>query len=949
MTATLTVDRHSGTSTSFGCDNLTGQLANCSVALTPVRFAYEEGYTAEVVKIEYEAQDGSLEFGVVDSSGSNRGLGSDWRRLTLHLGGKSFPLANGQNTEVNHTWRFVSAGISWTDGQQVQVRVTAIPRPQASIFAAPGVAVEGNSVRLGARLSKPHTSNVTIQLTAYNATSETGDYDSVSSITIPAGATRNHVWIRTHHDTDEADERFGVRINAGSLPAGVELGEPSGALFTILDDEPLPKVSLSATPNPVNEGRAVTITATLSKAAPDNVRIPLWFLKGTSEFEDVGEVLPISITAGQTSGTTTVATVADSDADDEWFGIAVGNLAVTPCSTTETWCTVAKGSPSRVDITIRDGTEPEITLTVDSTSVAEGEDVTVTISLSEPVPIAANETVLIPFVIEHLSAEIGDLKYVSEGINRVRMDGGMTSQTVVIGTTVDDDTEDDSFAVRLEATVAAQWPDWATLGTPFSADILITDQGSDEGEDADSGSTATGTIQMSAREISVRESGTGFAVQAHVPVTLSRAATQTITVAYETGFGDADEGDDFEGYGNNATNPPGTLTFAAGETSKDIVINILDDTVEDSGESFCIVFQNLTPASVVAWGGGYPCGFASVEVFILNEEADLEDLKLWGAPAADGPYTRLDFGRFDLGTIVYQMTVPHDTTHAKIAGVSPYNESQTLMVGHEGSQLTSVGSDEASPALALAEGTNNLVVEVTGATGEQKTYSVIVTRAPLPTIGDVPGLDSDTVSLSASPNPVTEGRSVTVTATLSKARAEALTVPLTTTRDTSEDGDHRSLTSVTVPAGSTSASAIISTSKDDDADDETFTVALGALPQGLSAGAAASVQVTILDPGPPRPRPITASFENVPDEHDGATTFALNVRFSKSLGRDVPCPDESLVHRQGRPGQGCREAQVETVAGARLAEVVARRDGDAGRRPPRATRLVRSARPTAHR
>ena len=578
-------------------------------------------------------------------------------------------------------------------------------------------------MRLGARLSKPHTSDVTIPLTM---AAGTGKFDSVSSIRIPAGATKSHVWIRTHHDADENDERFGVTASDTGFPPEVELGPASGVLFTILDDEPLPKVSLSATPNPVDEGRPVEITATLTKAAPEGVRIPLWEYRGSAEFLDYGEVVAISIRAGETSGSTTVTTLADSDADDESFGIGIGNIAVTPCTQTETWCTVAKGSPSRVDITIEDGTEPEITLTADRTTVAEGGEVTVTLTLSEPVPLPANESVLIPVMVRHLAAEPGDLKFVAEGVNHVRMDGGMTSQVLYIGTAVDGDGDDESFAVQLDA-AASGWPAWATVGTPSSADILITDP-----DDADSGGTASGLIQMRTREISVRESGTGAPTIALVPVWLSRAATQEITVHYETGFGDADEPADYEGFGNSQTNPPSTLTFAAGETSKEITIRILDDTIEDSGENFCVVFQNLAPASVVEWGGESPCVFNSVRVYILNEEADLEDLKLWGAPDADGPYERVDFGVFDMRTTDYAVTVPHGTTHAKIAGVSPPNETQTLMAGHYGSPLTAVGSGEASPELALAVGGNHLVVEATGATGEQKTYSVTVTRQQAP-------------------------------------------------------------------------------------------------------------------------------------------------------------------------------------------------------------------------
>ena len=61
-------------------------------------------------------------------------------------------------------------------------------------------------------------------------------------------------------------------------------------------------------------------------------------------------------------------------------------------------------------------------------------------------------------------------------------------------------------------------------------------------------------------------------------VTLSPAASDTVTVAYETSDGTATAGSDFE-----QTN--GVLTFAPGETTMTISVPIIDDDVEDDGET----------------------------------------------------------------------------------------------------------------------------------------------------------------------------------------------------------------------------------------------------------------------------------------------------------------------------------------------------------------------------
>ena len=103
------------------------------------------------------------------------------------------------------------------------------------------------------------------------------------------------------------------------------------------------------------------------------------------------------------------------------------------------------------------------------------------------------------------------------------------------------------------------------------------------------------------------------------------------------------------------------------------------------------------------------------------------------------------------------------------------------------------------------------------------------------------------VSLSAAPNPVTEGSPVTVTARMSRALADGVTIPLSVTRDTSEAGDHGTLSSIAIAGGATIGTGTVTTARDADPDDETFTVALGTLPSRVAAGSPSSVEVTIRD------------------------------------------------------------------------------------------------------
>ena len=114
--------------------------------------------------------------------------------------------------------------------------------------------------------------------------------------------------------------------------------------------------------------------------------------------------------------------------------------------------------------------------------------------------------------------------------------------------------------------------------------------------------------------------------------------------------------------------------------------------------------------------------------------------------------------------------------------------------------------------------------------------------------GGPPATAAPTVSLSATPNPVTEGNSVTVTATLSAALSNDETIPLTLTAGTAEAGDYGPLAGIRISSGETSGTGTITTAVDADTEDETFTVALGdSLPAPVEAGSPDSVAVTIND------------------------------------------------------------------------------------------------------
>ena len=140
-----------------------------------------------------------------------------------------------------------------------------------------------------------------------------------------------------------------------------------------------PSVSLSVSPNPVDEGQPVTVTARLSETLPNDVTIPLALVSATAESDDYGTLASITISSGQRSGTGTISTARDDDEDDETFTVSLGTLPHE----------VSAGSPSSVEVTILDegpapNNSPTVRATCQPCTVPRGGDVRLRADASDP-------------------------------------------------------------------------------------------------------------------------------------------------------------------------------------------------------------------------------------------------------------------------------------------------------------------------------------------------------------------------------------------------------------------------------------------------------------------------------------------------------------------------------------------------------------------------------------
>ncbi len=130
---------------------------------------------------------------------------------------------------------------------------------------------------------------------------------------------------------------------------------------------------------------------------------------------------------------------------------------------------------------------------------------------------------------------------------------------------------------------------------------------------------------LSVADVTVTEGTDAAAVFA---VTLAPAATETVTVEYATADGTAMAPGDYAA-------ASGTLSFAPGETSMAVSVTVVDDSVEDSGETFTLALSNPS-------GAGAALGDGRATATILNDEpGDAPELL---HAVADGDTVVLTYG-----------------------------------------------------------------------------------------------------------------------------------------------------------------------------------------------------------------------------------------------------------------------------------------------------------------
>ncbi len=136
----------------------------------------------------------------------------------------------------------------------------------------------------------------------------------------------------------------------------------------------------------------------------------------------------------------------------------------------------------------------------------------------------------------------------------------------------------------------------ASIGTSITISVTITNPASGSQVYESIAATAVVTSQSSddpnigsAAKLSVPSTASIAETGGSISITVTRdgVTTTAVTVSYATANGTATAGSDF-------TQTSGTLSFAAGETTKTITIPILSDSVAESAETFTLVLSGAS-------------------------------------------------------------------------------------------------------------------------------------------------------------------------------------------------------------------------------------------------------------------------------------------------------------------------------------------------------------------
>ena len=619
------VEGDSGTSTVL----VTVQLSVASSSTVTVNYATQNN--SATAGSDYVAASGTLTFGPGETS------------KTIAI------VVNGDTTaEANETF-FVNLSSPTSALIADPQAVVTIFNDDGSLSVAGVSAPEGNSgpraFNFVVSLAYPSTKTVTVAYETVDGTATAGsDYTAVSGVlTFAPGEVTKVVQVQVQGDVLVEDDETFQLVLSDPTNAALAAGSATG---TIQNDEATPSLSIGSVS--VGEGNSgstpATFTVVLSTASAHAVTVK-YATSGataTSGVDFTAASGTLTFAPGQTSKTITIDVLGDLlDEDDETFKVTLSDPTNATIADAEATGTI-----------LDDDATP--TISIADRTVSEGDSGTTPAVFTVTLSAASGKAITVAYATSGVTATSGVDFTATSGT--LTFAPGELTKTITVGVLGDTLVEpDETFKVTLSAPTDATIADGEATGT-------ILDDESLPGLSIDDVSTTEGS------------SGTAAAT---FTVTLSAASASTVTVAYATSGVTATSGADF-------TAASGTLTFAPGETSKTITIDVLGDALDEDDETFKVTLSAPTNAVI---SDGEASGT------ILDDDA-APTISIGDATATEG----------DAGTVDAVFTVTLSAASGKAVTVAYATSGATATSG--------VDFDAASGVLTFAPGETSKTITV---------------------------------------------------------------------------------------------------------------------------------------------------------------------------------------------------------------------------------------------
>ncbi|QDU19695.1 Calx-beta domain-containing protein [Urbifossiella limnaea] len=659
--------------------------------------------------------------------------------------------------------------------------------------AAPGVSINSVSAAEGSSgttplvftvsLSAPSGKPVTVTYATADGTATAGvDYAAAAgTLTFAPGETSKLVTVLLTGDAlDEPDETFTLGL-AGAVNATIATATAAG---TILDDDPLPGLSIdSVTREEGNSGATpFTFTVTLSAASGRTVSVNYVTANGTATTVDGDYTFAggtLTFAPGETTRALTVQAAGDPRNEaDETFAVLLSGATNGTVTTPTGTGTVANDDPLPA-------------LSVSAVSQAEGTGGTTTVTVTVTLSAVSGQTVTVGYATADGTATVADGDYAATS-GTITFAPGVTTRTFAVAVTPDARNEaDETIGVTLAA------PTNATLGVP-SAAVTVAD---DDPVPA-----------LSVNSVSLAE-GTGGATAVAFTVTLSAVSGRTVTVSYSTADGTAAAAD------GDYTAAGGTLTFAPGETTKTVTVQAAGDARNEDDETFTIGLGGATNATVAAGTG----------TSTLLDDDPLPALSVDSVSLAEG----------DGGGTAFTFTVTLSAVSGRTVSVGYATADGTATVA-DGDYAATSGTLTFAPGVTTRTFTVTAAGDLRNETDE--TFAVSLSGATNAIITAAAGTgtilnDDPLPTLSVNAASVAEGGGLAFTVSLSAVSGQAVTVSYATADGTATAADYAAASgTLTFAPGETTKTVTVATTSDATFEpDETLTLDLSGVSNAVIA------------------------------------------------------------------------------------------------------------------